>query len=145
MKIDPPTDTPVPHRLQMRRVILGLALTPLLPGFYSTLLFGSPWAFPISLLLAYPTALLLGLPLLYLFGRRNWLSWWQITLCGGICVLPLQLLYWQCQTPPHLESFSLENALLLQVWGLFAGLAFWLLAVAGKELSNWRDLLGFGG
>lgn len=136
------TDITMPHTLQMRRVVLGLLLVPMLPGFYSTLLFGQPWAFPIGLLLAYPTALLIGVPLLFLFNRRGWLAWWQLGLCGAICVLPLQLLYWHFRTPPHLEAFSLVNVLLLQVWGLFAGLTFWLLAIFGDTPVGWRELLG---
>lgn len=142
MKTDLPPNAPVPSRLQKRRVLLGLALTPLLPGFYSTLLFGSPWAFPTSLLLSYPTALLLGLPMLWVCSRRHWMSWWQLSLGGGLCVLPLQLLYWKLGAPPHLEAFSLSNALLLEAWGLFAGLVFWLLAIAGNAQLGWRELFG---
>lgn len=128
----------------MRRIVLGLVITPILPGFYSTLLFGSPWAFPIGLALAYPTILLLGLPLLFAFSRRNWVSWWQLSLVGAICALPLVLLYWHVGQPPHLEAFSLYNAFLLEAWGLFSGLAFWLLAISGETPVSWRELLGLG-
>lgn len=142
MKTDPLPDIPVPQRLQMRRVIVGLVLAPLLPGFYSTLLFGSPWAFPISLLLSYPTALALGLPMLLFCSRHDWMSGWHLMLIGGVSVLPLQILYWYVETPPHLEAFSFSNALLLEGWGLFAGLAFWLVAISGNEPVGWRELLG---
>lgn len=132
------------YKLQKRRMTLGLVIAPMLPGFYSTLLFGQPWAFPIGLLLSYPTALLFGMPLLLVFSRRNWLAWWQLGLCGAICVLPLQFLYWRVQVPPHLEAFTLLNALLLEGWGVFAGFVFWLLAIAGTTAIGWRELLGLG-
>lgn len=137
-------DNFLPNRLQMRRIILGFILVPILPGFYATLLFGQPWAFPIGVLLSYPTALLIGLPLIIAFGHRNWLAWWQVCIAGALCVLPLQILYWYFQQPPHLEAFTLNNALLLEVWGIFAGLAFWLLAIAGNTPVGWRELLGSG-
>jgi len=123
-------------------MILGLVIVPLLPGFYSTLLFGQPWAFPMGLLLAYPTALLIGTPLILAFSHRNWLAWWQLCIAGALCALPLELLYWHVQTPPHLEAFTLGNALLLEGWGIFAGLGFWLLAISGTSPVSWRELLG---
>lgn len=138
------TDIFAKYKLQKRRMILGLVMAPMLPGFYSTLLFGQPWAFPLGILLSYPTAILMGMPLLLFFSRRNWLTWWQLGLCGAICVLPLELLYWVVQQPPHLEAFSLFNALLLVAWGVFAGFVFWLLAVAGTTSIGWRELLGLG-
>lgn len=125
-------------------MILGFALAPMLPGFYSTLLFGQPWAFPMGLILSYPTVLLLGFPLLIFLQRRNWLAWWQLGLCGAVCVLPLQFLYWYFKTPPHLEAFNLPNALLLEGWGLFTGLVFWLLAISGTTAIGWRELFGLG-
>ena len=36
------------------------------------------------------------------------------------------------------------NALYLALWGAFSGIAFWLLAVAGKTPVNLYVLFGFG-
>jgi hypothetical protein len=130
--------------LQKRRIVLGFALAPLLPGFYAALLFGQPWAFPIGLALSYPTALLFGMPLLIILRRRNWLAWWQFGLCGAVCVLPLELFYWSVGVPPHLEAFGFFNAVLLEGWGILTGLIFWLLVIFGTSPVRWRELFGLG-
>jgi hypothetical protein len=126
------------------RVLLGFALAPLLPGFYATLFFAQPWAFPIGLGLSYPTALLVGLPLFLGFRRQGWLAWWQMMLCGLLASLPLLLLYRLHGAPPHLQDFDWFNALVLEGWGAFTGLVFWLLAIAGAAPPSLRILFGFG-
>ena len=138
------TESPPKPASHTPRVVLGFVLAPLLPAFYATMFFAQPWAFPIGLSLAYPTALLFGLPLFLGFRRMGWLAWWQISLCGMLSTLPLLLLYWQLGAPPHLEAFDLFNALALEGWGAFAGLGFWLLAIAGTTPIGLRVLLGLG-
>lgn len=130
--------------LQASRLMLGFALAPMLPAFYSALFFAQPWAFPIGVALAYPTALLLGLPLFLGLRRQGWLSWWQLSMGGTLCALPLVLLYWQVGTPPHLEAFDWLNGLSLAAWGGFSGLSFWLLAISGKTPVRLHMLFGVG-
>ena len=129
---------------QSARVVLGFILAPLLPAFYAAMFFAQPWAFPIGLALSYPAALLFGVPLFLLCRHKGWMGWWQMSLCGLLCALPLLLLYRHVGTPPHLEAFDLFNALVLEAWGAFTGLCFWLLAIAGASPVNLRVLFGLG-
>lgn len=126
------------------RIVLGFGLAPMLPAFYATMFFAQPWAFPIGIGLAYPAALLFGLPQFLLLLRRGWLGWWQLAIVGGVSALPVVALYWHVGTPPHVEPFDLPNALIVVAWGIFTGIAFWLLAVAGKTPVTARTLLGIG-
>ena len=137
-----PPLTAVPGPQPLRRVVLGFALTPMLPAFYATLFFAQPWAFPYGIALAYPAALLLGLPLYLGLRRRQRLGWWQLALAGMICAVPAVLAYRYAGTPPHLEPFDWLAALYLEAWGAFAGLSFWLLAVAGSAPVTVRVLFG---
>ena len=138
------TELPLKAVPQTSRIVLGFVLAPLLPAFYATMFFAQPWAFPIGVALSYPAALLFGLPLFFAFRRKGWLTWWHMSLCGLLCTLPLVILYWQIGTPPHLEAFGLVNALILAAWGAFAGLAFWLLSIAGTTPVRLHVLLGLG-
>ncbi len=128
---------------QLRRVVLGFALSPMLPAFYATLFFAQPWCFPYGIALAYPAALLIGLPLYLGLRRRQRLGWWQLSLAGMICAVPAVVAYRVVGTPPHLQPFDWLGAAYLEAWGAFAGLSFWLLAVAGTAPVTVRVLLGF--
>jgi hypothetical protein len=57
-----------------------------------------------------------------------------LSLCGALCGLPVLLAYWWVDAPPHLEPFSLVNGAIVQAWGLFAGIIFWLIVVAGASM-----------
>ena len=127
-----------------RRVLLGFALAPLLPGFYATMFFAQPWAFPIGLAMSYPSALLFGLPL-YLMGRRHGRThWWACVIGGLISAAPAMVLYRIIGTPPHLEAFDLLNGLGVLLWGGFTGICFWLLALAGRTPLDLRSFFGVG-
>lgn len=130
--------------LQTSRVLLAFALAPMLPAFYSAMFFAQPWAFPIGMALSYPAALLLGAPLLMILRRREWLGWWQLSLCGLVCALPVIWLYWYVGTPPHLEPFSWPGALTVFAWGGFSGFSFWLLAISGTTPISLPMLFGAG-
>jgi hypothetical protein len=140
----PMTDLPAKPAPATSRIVLGFTLAPLLPAFYATMFFAQPWAFPIGLGLAYPAAVLFGLPMFLLLLRRGWLGWWQLALIGALCALPVVALYWHVGTPPHVEAFDLPNALIVEAWGIFTGVAFWLLALAGTTPVSTRVLLGLG-
>jgi hypothetical protein len=129
---------------QFSRIVLGFVLAPMLPAFYAALFFAQPWAFPIGVCLSYPAALLVGLPLFLGCRRLGWLAWWQMSLCGLLTAVPLELLYWQLGAPPHLGAFDPLNALALAGWGAFAGLSFWLLAIAGKTPITLQVFFGLG-
>ncbi len=143
MPTPPVSAVPGPQAQPLRRVVLGFALTPMLPAFYATLFFAQPWAFPYGIALAYPSALLLGLPLYLGLRRRQRLGWWQLSLVGMVCAIPAVLAYRCAGTPPHLQPFDWLGAFYLEAWGAFAGLSFWLLAVAGTAPVTVRVLLGF--
>jgi hypothetical protein len=130
--------------LQTSRLLLGFALAPMLPAFYSAMFFAQPWAFPIGMLMSYPAALLLGLPLFLILRRRGWIGWWQTSLCGLICALPVVWLYRHVGTPPHLEPFHWLGALTVMAWGAFSGFSFWLLAVSGTTPISLPMLFGAG-
>ena len=136
--------SPKPPALQTSRILLGFILAPFLPTFYAALFFAQPWAFPIGLCLSYPAALLFGVPLFLGFRRMGWLAWWQMSLGGLLCTVPLLLLYWQMGAPPHLGGFDLFNALVLEGWGAFAGFSFWLMAIAGTTPISLQVLFGIG-
>ena len=140
----PPLVSPIPAYAAspLQRVLLGFAVAPMLPAFYSALFFAQPWAFPYGVALSYPCALLLGLPLYLGLRRRQRLGWWQLALAGMICAVPAVLAYRYAGTPPHLEPFDWLAALYLEAWGAFAGLSFWLLAVAGSAPVTVRVLFG---
>ncbi|MDR3416248.1 MAG: hypothetical protein P4L83_08680 [Nevskia sp.] len=139
------SDAVARQNLQTYRVVLAFFLTPMLPGFYATIFFAQPWAFPIGALVSYPAMLLCGVPLFLLARHRNWLAWWQMALCGMVCAVPVALLYRHFGTPPHLdEAFDWINAVELGCWGGFAGVSFWLLAVSGTTPVKPHMLLGLG-
>jgi hypothetical protein len=135
-------DSPARAASPLRRVLLGFAVAPMLPAFYATLLFAQPWAFPYGIALAYPSALLIGLPLFLLLRQRQRLGWCQLALVGMVCAVPAILAYHHVGTPEHLEPFEWLSALYLEAWGAFAGLSFWLLAVAGNTPVTARTMFG---
>src|SRR3569833_2326746 len=95
-----------PIILRRGRILLALAVTPFLPGFYGALLFAQPWAFPIGLAVAYPVTLLIGVPVLLLMRRANRLQWWAFVAAGVACALLVSIGYAWLRDVPHLESFS---------------------------------------
>jgi hypothetical protein len=133
------------HGVQPYRILFAFALTPVLPGFYATIFYAQPWAFPLGAAASYSATLLLGVPLFFLARRFGWLRWWQLALCGMLCAVPVVLCYWHLGTPPHLEqAFNCYQAIQLEAWGGFSGLAFWLIALAGSTPLRPRMLLGSG-
>ncbi len=129
-----------PQRLDVRRLWMAFALTPLLSGFYPALFLAEPAVMPIGLVLAYLSAGLFGLPLVLLFDRRHWRSWWQFAIGGAVCALPTLLLYAALGSPEHLQPFGAFPALGLLFWGCTSGLVFWLLGVAGETPVTFRSL-----
>lgn len=138
----PTPSVPASTTQPLRRVVLGFALSPMLPAFYATLFFAQPWAFPYGIALAYPSALLIGLPMYLVLRQRQRLGWWQLSLVGMLCAVPTVLAYRYVGTPPHLEPFEWLSALYLEAWGGFTGLSFWLLSVAGASPVSVRVLFG---
>jgi hypothetical protein len=136
------TEFPAYAASPLQRVILGFVVAPVLPAFYATLFFAQPWAFPYGIALAYPCALLLGLPIYLVLRRKQRLGWWQLGLTGMVCAAPTVIAYRTIGTPPHLEPFEWLSAFYLLAWGGFAGISFWLLAVAGKTPVTARMLFG---
>jgi hypothetical protein len=57
--------------LQIPRIVLGFAVAPLLPAFYTALLFAQPWAFPFGILASFPAALMVGLPAFLMLRRHR--------------------------------------------------------------------------
>jgi hypothetical protein len=126
--------------LDVRRLWVAFALTPLLSGFYPALFLGEPAVMPIGLVLAYLSAGLFGLPLVLLFDRRYWRSWWQFAIGGAVCALPTLLVYAALGSPDHLQPFGVFPALGLLFWGCTSGLVFWLLGVVGETPVTFRSL-----
>lgn len=133
-----------PMKLQRGRILLAIAVTPFLPGFYGALLFGQPWAFPIGLAVAYPVTLFVGVPLLFLMRRANHLEWWAFVAAGSACALLVSIGYAWMHDVPHLQSFSALNALIVLAWGAFSGACFWLIGVAGDSPLRIRDIFDAG-
>jgi len=123
-------------------VLLGFALSPMLPAFYAALFFAQPWCFPYGVALAYPSALLIGVPLYLGLRRSQRLGWWQLSLAGMVCAVPAVVAYRLVGAPPHLEPFDWLSAVYLEAWGAFTGLSFWLLALAGTTPVTVRVLFG---
>jgi hypothetical protein len=114
------------------RVVLAFVLTPALPAFYAAMFFAQPWAFLVGTLFSYPAALLLGIPMYRLLKHFGHLGWWQLAGCGAVCAAPLLVTYWYIGRPARFEPFDLTNGLYVEAWGIFAGLVFWLIGVAGN-------------
>jgi hypothetical protein len=131
-------------QLNVRRVAVAMLLTPILPGFYAALFFAEPWALPVGLVASYPSEILFGLPILFVMSRKKWLLWWNFVLAGMLAALPAVLLYAWLGEIPHLEGFSVANALCALGLGGFSGLAFWLLGVSGDTPPTLRDILNMG-
>ena len=128
--------------ITIRRAAIGFLIAPMLPGFYSTVFFAQPWAFPAGLVLAYPSTLFAGLPLFLWLRHRSWLRWWHLTLAGTFCALPSEYVYWRSGQPEHFEPFGLSSAAMLLFWGAFSGASFWLLAVSGDSPLSIRSIVG---
>jgi len=77
-------------------------------------------------LVAYPAMVLFGIPLFFLFRKRGWLTWWQVSL-GGFLVGALSMLAFALYVGTL--SGGLEYVLLFCGVGLCSGLAFWAIAV----------------
>src|SRR5258706_1685550 len=77
-------------------------------------------------LVAYPAMVLFGIPLFFLFRKRGWLTWWQVSL-GGFLVGALSMLAFALYVGTL--SGALEDVLLFcDVW-MCSGLAIWAIAV----------------
>ncbi len=126
------------------RIVLAFCLSPLLPAFYGALLFAQPWALPIGIAISYPTAIFFGVPSFILMRRLMQRRWWAFALWGGACAFPALIAYAVYRDVPHFASFDLFNGAAVVAWGVFAGLCFWLLGIAGESPLRWRDVLDMG-
>lgn len=77
-------------------------------------------------LVAYPAMVLFGIPLFFLFRKRGWLTWWQVSF-GGFLVGALAMLAFSLYVGTVLGAF--EYVVLFCGVGLCSGLAFWAIAV----------------
>ena len=114
------------------RVVAGFLLAPVLPAFYTVILYGQPWAFPVGLALAYPSALVIGLPAFLVLHHYRREGWSTLATCGAFCAVPSLLIYWRVHTPDHFEPFNWDNSVYLVAWGIVSGLVFWLIVSAGE-------------
>ncbi len=131
-------------QLDLRRVLLAFALTPLLTAFYCAVWLAQPWALSFGLLIAYPSAALIGTPLLFVLWRRGWLKGGYFAVAGTLCALPAIGLDASPFRPPQFESLDAANALYLLLAGGFSGTVFWLLGIAGDSPLRWRSLFDLG-
>ena len=88
-------------------------------GFHLMLLFGSP--------IAIPVALLLGFPAFLIYKRWNVRTWWMFALGGLLLATPVWYLLVSPIGNPRWEAAGLYDSINYLGTGLFGGLAFWLL------------------
>lgn len=73
-----------------KRLVLGLALAPSVPGLLMLALsmLGNPsegiWALKLIAMIAYPAMLVIGLPMHLLFQSKGWTSVWPYLIAGTI-------------------------------------------------------------
>ena len=135
---------PPVKRSSPRRLAAAFALTPFLPCFYCAIFFAQPWALPVGLAVSYPAELVVGVPTILFMRTRGWMQWWQLAIAGTLCALPVIAAYAWMQDVPHIEPFSVMNAVFVALWGAFSGLCFWLLGVCGETPFRFRNLFDVG-
>ncbi len=107
----------------MKRVIVALALAPLLVG----LLFGwpgvlvvVPWAWLITAAMA--------TPLFFFFRKRGWLKWWQVGLAGLLCGVTFSIVF-SGASLERVDAFGIPDALTFGGTGTLIAIVFWWLGL----------------
>lgn len=86
----------------------------------------------LAAIVAYPIAFIVGVPMFFLFRRRGWFHWWQVTVGGALCAVPFIAFYLLASEPLHIANAGLMNSLYLLGCGATIGIAFWALGVWGN-------------
>jgi hypothetical protein len=120
----------------LKRLALGLALAPLVPGVLMLALsmLGNPsegiWALKLIAMIAYPAMLIIGLPLHLLFRRTGWTSVWPYLVTGAIagaavayCVFPTL----QAAASGATTSSSIAIAVICAFFGMITAATFWII------------------
>ena len=87
----------------------------------------------LAAMVAYPIAIVFGVPLFFLFKRRGWFRWWQVTVGGALCAVPFIGFYLLTSEPMHIATAGLMNSLYLLGCGAVIGIAYWALGVWGNS------------
>jgi uncharacterized membrane protein len=149
---------------QLKRMILGFIIAPLVPGLllftlgfavesFSPAKLGSShlgegvWLILFSSAVSYPVALVIGVPILLLALRNGFVRWYHSALVGLILGLALSVLLSSivAQSPVAMNATlgSFLYFLLFGPWGFFVALAFWIVGRPDKyHEAHFRNATG---
>jgi hypothetical protein len=115
----------------MLRLFIAIILTPLLlkaPYFIPPYETYTLWWLRLELLFSYTGMVLFGIPLIFLFIRKRWLSWWQVTLGATLAAGFLVTGYFLLSNWQHFLQSGLGITAYGLLSGAISGLVFWLIA-----------------
>jgi hypothetical protein len=113
----------------MPRVVAGFLFAPLIFSLVFAAAMRNTDGFAIASTVVFPIALVLGLPMFFLFRWQHWLGWWQVTLGGLLCSLPLTALYLLAANPKHIEGRGVSTVLLFVGSGIGIAFLFWFISI----------------
>ncbi|MBD9471165.1 hypothetical protein [Pseudoxanthomonas sp. PXM01] len=115
----------------MLRLFIAIILTPLLlkaPYFIPPYETHTLWWLRPELFFAYSGMVLFGIPLIFLFIRKRWLKWWQVTLGATLAAGFLVTAYFLLTNWQHFLQSGLGITIYGLLSGVISGLVFWLVA-----------------
>jgi len=119
-----------------KRLVLGLALAPLVPGLLmlALSLLGNPsegiWALKLIVMFAYPAMIVVGLPLHLLFQRMGWTNAWPYLIAGtltGAVVAYFVFPTLRLAASGPATASSIAIAAICAFFGAFTALTFWMI------------------
>lgn len=112
-----------------------LILAPLLLVFHKSFTSMGPFVF-MCVFYGYPAALLLGAPLFLLHRKKQWLSWWQVTIAASLigALMPVALVFPFAVLGSESFSFAFVGSVLSLAGvgaavGALSGLSFWFVGL----------------
>jgi hypothetical protein len=125
------------------RVVLGFLGAPAILLVALFVFFRDPVGLLVGVWVAYGCALIFGVPAFLIFRRLRWLAWWQVTLGGIGCLVPLLLFYIVTAPVAHLAAYGLNNGLILASYSGATAFCFWVIAIwRNRDLEPTASSIG---
>jgi hypothetical protein len=125
--------------LEISRVLKGFLVAPLTPCLIWAVIVLNPAILIFAIPVSYLCALVVGLPIYLILTKINKLNIFSVlvgsVIAGGVPSLILMALeaesLRQLLTPHYMQSFALFS-----LFGLIAGLVFWIIAIKESKSNN---------
>jgi hypothetical protein len=125
------------------RIVLGFLGAPAILLVALFVLFKDPVGLFVGVWVAYGCALVFGVPAFLIFRRFGWLAWWQVTLGGIGCLVPLLVFCIVTAPAAHLAAYGLSNSLVLASCSGTTAFCFWVIAIwRNRGLEPTASLIG---